>query len=529
MSAGHDVIVIGGGTNGLVAAALLAKRGVSTLLLEQRDVVGGAAATRELAPGCHVPSLSHSLGPFSPAVLRALRLDRAGVEFIAPDPALTTLGPDASIVFHRDAVFTAESINRVSSRDAGRWREFLDTSQHIAAVFAELSARPALAVDQVSKRELWQLLTTSRHARKLGKRNLSRLVRWLTMSIADITAEWFESDLLRAAIAARALHGHFAGPMSAGTGALWLQRLAEDPQPMGSGVTMRGGPAALATVLADAAKKAGATVRTDALVSRIATRGNVVTGVILTSGEEIAARAVVSAVDPRQTFLSLVAPQDLPPTFLSRIGNIRARGVTAKINLALSALPNVPALAGDAAAIRGRLLIAPSIEYLERAFDAAKYGAFSPSPWLEIAIPSVLDPSLAPEGQHVMSIYVHAAPRSLREGDWTTAREAFGQAVQNVIDTHMPAFASLIIGHEMITPEDLEQRWGVPGGHIFHGECTLDQWWAARPVLGWSQYRTPIDRLYMCSAGTHPGGGITGKSGMFAAEVVAKDLKQQKD
>jgi phytoene dehydrogenase-like protein len=526
----HDVIVIGAGPNGLVAAALLAKRGLRTLVLEQRPEAGGAAAESEIAPGFRVPALAHALGPLRKDVIRALAFDKTGVEFVSPDPALTTLDPaGGAIAFHRDAVLTAQSIHRVSAHDAGRWREFLDASHQIAAVFAELNDRPAPAIDDLTRRDIWHLVGTGRHARKLGNANLSRLMRWLPMSIADLTSEWFDADLVKAAIAARALFGHPAGPYSAGTGAMWLQRMAEDPHPVGSGVTVMGGPAALARALVNVAEGAGAQLRTNARVSRITTRNGAAVGVALESGEEIGARAVVSAIDPKQTFLSLMEPSDLPPTFLTRIRNIRARGVTAKINLALSAQPEFSALEGDAVPLRGRLLIAPGLDYLERAFDAAKYGGISPAPWLELAMPSALDPALAPAGAHVLSIAVHCAPRTLREGDWTSTRDTLFETTMATLRAYAPALDSLIIAHETITPEDLERAWGMTGGHIFHGECTLDQWWMARPLLGWSQYTSPIDRLFLCSAGTHPGGGITGASGYFAARVIARDLKKRKD
>jgi phytoene dehydrogenase-like protein len=525
-----DVIVVGGGLNGLVAAAVLAKRKVSTLLLERRPTVGGAAITSELAPGFRVPRLSHGIGPLRRDVVRALGLERArGLEFITPDPALTSLGENRqTISFHPDPILTAAAISPLSSDDAGRWREFIDATQRISRVAAAISRHPAPSLEEATMRQQWRLLEAGRRLRSLDRKDLARLARWLAMPVCDLFDEWFRNDLLKAALAARAVFGNFAGPCSPGTGAIWLQRLVDDRAPAGSGTTVRGGPGALSDAVRAVFEQAGGQVRTQAQVSRITTKNGRVTGVVLANGDKIAARAVVSAVDPRQTFLGLVEPEDLAPTFLDRARNYRARGVTAKVNLALAALPDFVALRGDPIALRGRLLVAPDMEYLERAFDAAKYGDFSPRPWLELSIPSTIDSSLAPEGQHVMSIYVQFAPRQLRDADWSVRRERLFDAAMGVLEPHAPALGSLIVAAEVITPGDLEQIWGLSGGHIFHGEPTLDQSWAARPFLGWAQYRTPLEGLYLASAGTHPGGGLTGGSGWLAAQTIARDLRARR-
>jgi phytoene dehydrogenase-like protein len=527
MSTPVDVVIIGGGVNGLVAGAWLARRKLKVLILERQSVVGGAAATSELAPGFHVPALSHALGPVHRDVVRALDLDRgAGLELLTPDPALTSLGPNGQIVsFHQDAVITAGSINHVSAKDAAAWRGFLHSAHRIAGVISSLHRRPAPSIDEISASDWWRLANVGRRARGLGRTDLARLTRWMPMSIADLVDEWFESDLVRAAVAARALLGTFAGPRSAGTGASFLQRMAEDPMPVGSGVTARGGPGGLARALAMRAESAGATIRTEARVVRVRTKDGQATGVVLEDGSEIPARVVVSALDPRETMAWLVDPMDVPPSYRERIGHIRGRGLTAKVNLALSALPTFPAMAGDAVPLRGRLLIAPSLEYLERAFDAAKYGAMSDAPWLEVTMPSVLDPSLATAGGHVMSIYAQCAPAKLRSWSWDDRKDALVGRVLDVLRPHAPHIDSLIVAREVITAEDLERHWGITGGHIFHGEMTLDQYWVARPALGWSQYATPVGGLFLASAGTHPGGGLTGLSGLHAAKTVEKVLR----
>ena len=523
------IVIIGGGLNGLVAGAWLAKQKFSPLILDQRPVAGGAAVTAEFAPGFKAPTLSHALGPIHRDVMRALRLDRAGLEFVTPDPSLTTLGADGhTIVFHRDAVLTAAAIHAVSAHDASRWRDFLHTTQRLAGVLAALNRHAPPSIDAPTRQELWRLARTGLRTRALGRRDLARLARWLPMSVADLLGEWFDSDLLQAALASRAVFGNFVGPRSAGTGAMFLHRLAEDPMPVGSGVTVRGGPGALAQALVTIALREGASVRTGARVARIAVREGRVSGVVLEDGEEIAADTVVAAVDPRQVLLGLVDPEDLTPTILERMRNYRVRGVTAKVNLALSDVPQFAALHGDTVPLGGRFLIAPGVDYLERAFDAAKYGEVSPAPWLEVSIPTIRDATLAPAHGHVLSVYVHFAPRHLRGSSWSDQHDALYRTVMRVLDAHAPGIEKLVVDGEALTPEDLEQVWGFSGGHIFHGEPTLDQSWVARPLLGLAQYRAPIAGLYLASAGTHPGGGLTGMSGLLAARTAANDLREGK-
>jgi phytoene dehydrogenase-like protein len=431
------------------------------------------------------------------------------------------------IVFHRDAVLTAGSIHQVAPADSARWQDFVHDAHRLAAIITEINRRPPPSLDGPAAHEWWHLLGHGRRLRALGARDLARLARWVPMPIADLVGECFDHELLRAAVASRALFGNFAGPRSAGTGAMFLQRLAEDPVPVGGGATVRGGPGALTQALAELARRAGATLTTGARVTRLLVRQGRVTGVALESGAEIAAQAVVSAVDPRQTFLNLTDPADLPPSFLERVRHYRARGVTAKINLALSDLPVFRALGGDAVPLRGRLLIAPGLDYLERAFDAAKYGEVSEHPWLELSVPSVTDPTLAPAGQHVLSVVAHFAPFDLRGRSWADAREPLYQSVMRVLVEHAPDLDRLVTARQVITPEDLERVWGLSGGHIFHGELALDQLWVARPLLGWAQYRTPLPGLYLAGAGTHPGGGLTGLPGLLAAGEVERDLRRR--
>jgi phytoene dehydrogenase-like protein len=516
-----DVIIIGGGLNGLVAANVLARRKFSVLLLERQEQVGGAAVTHTTASGLRSAQLSHAFGPISADVSRALQLDRSQIEFITPDPVLTTLGSQGqAVTFHRDHILTSASIGRVSPADAAAWQPFCRTMQRLALVLAEVNRYPAPSIDTPDSADLWRLLKVGRHARSLGSRELARIGRYVPMAVADLVSEWFEHDLVQAAIAARGIFGHHAGPWSAGTGALLLQRMAEDPMPVGGGVTVKGGPGAFTAMLASMAATAGVTMRTGVRVARILTRGNAAVGVALDTGEEIAAHAVVGAIDPKQMFLSLVDAGDLPPVFRQRIQQIRARGVTAKINLSLNGVPVFPALDGDDLLLRGRLLIAPSVDYLERAYDAVKYGGMSAEPWLELSLPSANDNTLAPAGQHCLSIYMHDVPNDPS----ITHDQVLARALA-VLAPHAPELVSQITEQEVLTPADLERQWGYTGGHIFNGEGSLDQWWVSRPLLGWAHHHgSPIDGLFLAGAGSHPGGGLTGQAGLNAARVIAARL-----
>jgi phytoene dehydrogenase-like protein len=520
-----DVVIIGAGVNGLVAAAFLAQRKRSVVVLDQRATAGGAAVTTEFEPGFRAPTLSHALGPISEQVIREIGLAPSQVDLIQPDPALVTLGRNGeAVAFHLDPARSAASIASVSPEDARRWPEFVESSQRLGALSAALAAHAPPDIDHPSARDVWRLLGLGRQARALGRADLARALRYVPMAVGDLASEWFEHELLRAAIAAPALMGHLAGPRSAGTGGMLLQRLAADPFPPGRGVTMRGGPGAFTAALASLAVSSGAAVRTGTRVTRIAVEQRQVRGVVLDSGETIPADVVLSAVDPKQTFLRLLTAEDLPSPFLDRMRHFRARGVTMKVNLALSGPQVFAALGANRALLHARLLIAPDLAYLERAFDAAKYGRWSPAPWLELVVPTATDPTLAPDGQHVMSVYAHLAPRDLRAGSWLTEAEPCTAAVMDVLSTHAPGIEKLVVGREIITPEDLETRWGLSGGHIFHGEMALDQSWIARPQLGWSRYATPVRGLFAGSAGTHPGGGLTGVSGLLAARAVHQAL-----
>jgi len=511
----YDVTIIGAGHNGLVAACYLAKSGLKTLVLEAREVVGGGAM------------LDHAVGPLSSQVMADLNLARHGLEMITPEARVLALAPDGrSLCIYNDVGRTVREIEKFSAKDAKSYPEFVNSFSRIGRVLAPLLGMTPPSIDHPTKTDLWQLGKVGLAFRGLGKRDEYRLLRWAPMAVADLVGEWFETELLRATVAARGIHGAFAGPWSAGTSLGLLWQAALDGSAIGSALYPKGGMGGLTNALASAAKAAGAEIRTSARVSQISGAYTDKPKVVLEGGEEIESRVVVSNADPRSTFLNLVDPIDLEPGFLLKMRNYRAPGVVAKLNLALDGLPKFRGV-DDAARLSGRIHIGPEIDYLERAFDASKYGEFSTDPYLDINISSLGDPSLAPAGKHVMSVHVQFAPYKLKHGDWSTRRDELGNNVIDKLEVYAPGIREMIIAAEVITPLDLEQKYGLSGGHIHHGEQTLDQFFTFRPLIGWAQYRTPLKRLYLCGAGTHPGGGLTGLPGANAAREIARDFSRR--
>jgi phytoene dehydrogenase-like protein len=353
-----------------------------------------------------------------------------------------------------------------------------------------------------------------------------RVLRWGPMAVADLVAEYFETELLRAVLAARGIFGTFLGPWSAGSALQLLIRAAGDPHPAGSSFFAAGGMGAITQAMASSAKASGVEIRTSAEVIEIRVKDGAATGVLLGTGEEISAKAVISNADPKRTLLKLTDPTHLSPDFVQKLQHYRGNGTVAKVNLALSGLPTFTALKNaDASALKGRIHIGPEIDYLEHAFDESKYGNFSRQPYLEATIPSLTDPTLAPDGKHVMSIYMQFAPYKLK-GDWEEQRKALGQTVVETLAQYAPNLPEMILTHQIITPLDLEEVYGLTGGQIFHGDLALDQFFTMRPLLDWARYKTPIDNLYLCGSSTHPGAGLTGGSGANAAREILKNLKR---
>ena len=522
MAGAQDVVVIGAGHNGLVTAAYLARAGLRVLALERRDTLGGAAATEEIHPGFRCPTGAHLCGLLRPEVIRDLELERHGLRFVPFDPSVVALGEDGKVLrLWRDGRRSQAEIAAHSARDAEAYPRFRDLMVKLAAIVDPLMTRTPPDLGSPSAADRLLMVRRAIRLRRLGRDTMHEALRLAPMSVRDVLGEWFEGEPLRACLAVDALLGTFRGPWSPGTAfGLVRHHLAEVGG--GSWTGVRGGMASLTDALASAAREAGALVRTGTEVTRVVTSDGRATGVQLASGERIAARIVVSSADPKRTFLNLVDPVELAADFLAKIRNFNAEGSVGKVNIALSALPRVPAL-GDGGPVAAHLRVCPSLEYLEKAYDDAKYGKLSSHPFLDVLIPSLLDPELAGPGKHVMSVIVQYAPYRLRDGGWDSARANLGQRTVETLEAYMPGLRSAIAGLEVLTPLDLERRFGLTGGHIYHGEMTLDQQFVLRPVAGWARYRTPIENLYLCGSGAHPGGGITGAPGYNAAREILKD------
>ncbi|HEX2754889.1 MAG TPA: NAD(P)/FAD-dependent oxidoreductase [Candidatus Limnocylindrales bacterium] len=534
-SRGYDAIVVGGGHNGLVTAAYLARAGKRTLLLERRGHVGGAAETGELG-GVRVPRLADTVGRIRPSVVKDLDLRSHGLQLVAPDVRVFAPQPDGrAVTLWADQARTVDGLRASSDHDADAYPDFDRLVRSLGRFLADLAAETPPDIKAPGIGDALMGLKLGRTFRGLGKHDSHTILRVLPMAVADFVAEAFESDALRAAIAWRGVRYSFLGPWSAGSTAILLADGAgNDGGAAGQTVFAIGGPGALSEALAAAARAAGAEIRCDADVAAITSRDNHVTGVALASGEEIPAPIVVSGLDPKRTLVGLADPVTIGPSMRWRAGNYRTPGVVAKVNLVVDRLPRFTAAAGDdEQLLRGRILAAPGIDAIERAFDAAKYGRTSDTPVLEATIPSLVDPTLvdgAPDGTHVVSISAQYAPFKLRGGTWDDdgRADALGDKVVAVLDGLAPGFGASVRAREVITPLELERDYGLSGGHPLHGEQALDQFFLWRPFLGSGRYRLPIDGLYLCASGAHPGGGITGQPGQNAAREILSDLKRRR-
>jgi len=532
MPIGQKVVLIGGGHNALITAFYLATGGFKPIVLERRDRIGGGAVTEEFHPGFKASTLAHTLGPLRADVTHDLRLDKYDLHIIQPEPRLFAPTPDGrGLLFYGDATKTAGALSHLSAKDGARYTEFAEALEEMSEVFGRIASITPPAIDHPSPEDFWNLFVTGRAVRGLGKTGIFDLLRWGPMAVADFVAEFFDTELLRAAIAARGIFGANLGPWSAGSTALLLLRAAADPHPIGSAAFPRGGLGEFSRALGEAAQKAGAEIRVNAEVQHIRTKNGAVSGVVLADGEEIACEAVVSGVDPKRTFFKLLDPANLDPVFAQRMKNFRISGSVAKVHLALGDLPKFTALSdaiapdGFREALSGRIHIGHEIDYLEKAFDASKYGEISTAPVLDVTIPTLLDPSLAPEGKHVLSAYFQFAPYKLKTGSWKERRGELANSVIKTLAAYAPNLPKLVEAAHVITPLDLETDYGFTGGHIFHGELALDQIFTMRPVLDWARYHTPVKGLFLCSNGTHPGNGLTGASGANAAKEIIHELR----
>ena len=530
--AGHDAIIVGAGHNGLVAAAYLAKAGRKVLVLEQRPVIGGIAASEEMAPGFKYASCAHLAGSFSKAIVADLELDRQGLEILPLDPPIFAPSLDgAALIIPRDPAQVVEAIGRRSRSDAAKFDSFRGLLQKLCAFLEALYTVPLPSHGADGSFHFAALARAGWKFRRLGREGMHEFLRILPMSAADLLDDWFEDHLLKASIAAAGLFGMFVGPRQQGTSWGLLHHLvgAANGAVRSRGL-VRGGIGNLARALGCAAEQAGAEIRTATRVVRITAEGGVARGVVTENGDEARAPVVISSADVKQTFLKLLDPAQLDPEFLLGVKNIRSRGTVAKLNLALDGLPKFAGSSDHraAGALGGVIHIGPTLDYLERASDDAKYGRFPERPFFEITIPSVADGSLAPPGKHVMSAWIQYAPYHLREAHWDREREALGDLAVDLIEEYAPGFKNLILHRQVLTPLDLEQIYGLTEGHPYHAEMALDQMFFMRPLPGWSAYDTPIGNLYLCGSGTHPGGGVTGLSGRYAAQRILQNWPREK-
>ncbi len=527
-----DAIVVGGGHNGLVCGTYLARSGMRTLIVERRDAVGGALATTQIVPGARVPVHVQTVGRLRGSIARDLGLSAGGLRLVQPAARVTSLRTDGPpITLWGDPQRTARDLTAISRHDAAAWAGVDAEIRTLSSVLSRLMAVTPPDPSAAAPGDVLAALRLGMHFRGLDEPYARALLRVLPQAIADFLEDRFETDALRAMLAVRGIRYSSMGPHSAGTTQVMLADSAgNDGGLAGETVFARGGPGALAASLASAARRAGAEIRTGAEVVAVRSGGGRATGITLASGEEVDAPVVVSGLDPKRTLLDLVDPEVLGPRLGWQAGNLRQAGVTASVALALSGLPAFAGLGGEDGAVRlrGRLVVAPSVRYLDVAHDAAKYGRMSDEPWLEATIPSLVDPLLvdgaAVSGvRHVMSVLVQSAPRQLREGDWDTARDTLLERTMAVLELVAPGIGRLVVARQVHTPADLEHDLGMTGGHPLHGEPSLDQWFAWRPMLGYARYRMPLDGLYLCGSGAHPGGGVTGVPGRNAAREVVAD------
>jgi phytoene dehydrogenase-like protein len=523
VSISWDAIIIGGGHNGLVCAAYLARAGRRVLVLERREQVGGAAVTEEVFPGFKFSVFSYVVSLLRPEIIRDLDLARHGLHILPLESTLTPLPNGDYLAQWSDHDRNHRELARHSLRDAEAYDEFGRLMHEMARAMKPFLGMPAPDPASLNPSDLLGVARLARYFRVLGAPKFNALWKLLTMSAADYLDEWFETEALKATKSASGIIGTLLGPRSPGTAYVLLHHyMGEIDGVFRAWGFAKGGNGSVSAALAAAARASGAEIRTGASVARVRVTNGRASGVVLESGEEIQGKIVVSGADPRRTFLGLVGAEHLSGDFVEAIQRFRFRGASGKVNLALGELPRFTCLPGAGPHLRGAISISPSIDYLERAFDDAKYGEVSRRPYLDIILPSMIDPAMAPPGKHVMSIFVQYAPYHVN-GGWTDARrEAFGDAVIDTLAEYAPNLKSAILHRQVITPVDIERVLGLSEGNIFQGELTLQQMFFLRPVPRWAQYRTPIHNLYQCGSGTHPGGGVMGASGRLAARAILR-------
>ena len=515
----YDAVIIGGGHNGLTAAAYLARAGRRVLVLERRHVLGGAAVTEEVFPGFRFSEFSYVVSLLRPEIIRELDLPRHGLEILPLDGTITPLEDDA-LWRVNDHGKTIRELRRWSKSDAEAYEEYgllmADMARFIKPILSVVPPDPGA----FNPFDWMPIVGLARTFRDLPERLQSTFVQLMTMSATEFLQQWFETDPLIATMSASGIIGTFQGVRSPGTAYVLLHHyMGEIDGAFRAWGIPRGGTGGISEAIASAARSLGAEIRTEAPVARIDVANGRARGVVLESGEAISAGTVLSSVDSHVTFLSLVDPSNLEPSFLEEVRRYKYRGSSAKVNLALDALPELACKPGVGEWLRGAISFSPSVEYMERAYDDAKYGRFSARPYIDCIIPTLVDPSMAPPGKHVMSCFVQYAPYHLADGGvWDDAmRDALGQSVIDTLEERFPKIRDLILHAQVLTPLDIERITGLTEGNIFQGELSLEQLFFNRPVPGWARYRTPIKGLWMCGSATHPGGGIMGAPGRIAA------------
>src|SRR5262245_55301398 len=527
MNSTYDVVIIGGGHNGLVNAAYLARAGKRVLVCERRHVLGGAAVTEEVFPGFKFSVASYVVSLLRPEIIRELDLPRHGMEVLPLDGTFTPMPSGDYLWRVNDHAKTRLEIARHSRVDAEAYDEYGKAMVEMGRFVKPILGMTAPDPTSLALKGLKDLLFLARRFQRLPGQDKYNQVQLMTMSAADFLDQWFETDVLKATMSASGIIGTFLGVRSPGTAYVLLHHyMGEIDGAFRSLGLVRGGTGAISNAIAGAAREAGAEIRTEAPISRILVQNGQARGIALENGDEILANVVSSSVDPRLTFVKFVGAENLPGDFVEDVSRYKFRGLSGKVNLALDALPNFTCLPGAGAHLRGAVSISPSVVYMERAYDDAKYGQFSRRPYLDVVIPSLTDPSIAPPGKHVMSCLVQYAPYHLKEGTWDEKREEFGDNVINTLSEYAPNLRDIILHRQVLTPLDIERRFGLSEGNIFQGELSLEQLFCLRPVPGWAQYRTPIRNLYMCGSATHPGGGIMGAPGLNAAQKILKEWKR---
>jgi phytoene dehydrogenase-like protein len=520
----YDAIVIGGGHNGLVNAAYLARAGKKVCVLERRQVLGGAAVTEEIVPGFLFSECSYVVSLLRPEIIRELDLPRHGLEILPLDGTFTPM-PNGDYLWRmNDHARTLREIRRHSRVDAEAYDEFSKMMTPMCRFVKPILSMIPPDPTTLRPRDLQRLYFLGQRFRELSSDERYTLVQLMTMSAADFLDQWFETDVLKATMSASGIIGTFLGIRSPGTAYVLLHHyMGEIDGAFRSWGFSRGGTGAISNSIASAARELGVEIRTQAPVEKIIVKNGRAAGVALKNGDELSASVISSSVDPHLTFEKFLAPSELPSDFLEGVRRYKFRGSSGKVNLALDALPDFKCMPGQGPHLRGAISISPSIDYMERAYDDAKYGHYSRRPYIDMVIPSLTDPSVAPPGKHVLSCFVQYAPYKLAQGTWDDYKEAFGDNVIKTIAEYAPNIKKIIVDRQILTPLDLEREFGLTQGNIFQGELSLEQLFFLRPVPGWAYYRTPIDNLYMCGSATHPGGGIMGAPGRIASQVILKD------